>query len=281
MAAYRGDDTGMEIERSSCKARAAYRGDDTGTEVESSFPDEEDETVQDNATRAPVGGLRRKSVQEAIDELNDQVARRAQASRAIEQITREEEPPHSELWLLAAEWTVRSTPPNRESMALMRSFGYKPKDSSTWEQITLLGGDKHIAEPTGHVELRLHPHAHVERAGHTWYLVECMIYNRNGWADRTNSSWRAPRRLSQLRALHDVLKENLGAAYDGHFRRAQFASHGGPPGTTGRLNVWLGTLARLINECEISPANAAMAFKFFGASTRLPDTSAVPLAVPR
>ena len=71
---------------------------------------------------------------------------------------------------------------------------------------------------------------HREVGGHTTYMIEGTA---NG------APWRAERRLSEMRALHDRVVEALGPArYDTFFADASFAPRGGLPGTTGKLNRW-------------------------------------------
>ena len=71
---------------------------------------------------------------------------------------------------------------------------------------------------------------HHEVDGHTMYVIE-------GTAG--DASWRAEKRLVELRALHDRVVESLGRPrYDTLFAGACFASRGGLPGTTGKLNCW-------------------------------------------
>ena len=68
---------------------------------------------------------------------------------------------------------------------------------------------------------------HHEVDGHTMYVIE-------GTAG--DASWRAEKRLVELRALHDRVVESLGRPrYDALFAGACFASRGGLPGTTGKL----------------------------------------------
>ena len=72
---------------------------------------------------------------------------------------------------------------------------------------------------------------HHEADGHTMYVIE-------GTAPG-DASWRSLKRLVELRALHDHVVETLGRArYDTLFAGATFASRGGLPGTTGKLNCW-------------------------------------------
>merc|ERR1712008_136288 len=78
--------------------------------------------------------------------------------------------------------------------------------------------------------------------------------------------WVVERRLAHIRALlHDPVKRELGKEYDFHFRGAHFAHHGGPPGTTARMEAWLGALSRAIHAGELSPALVASILRFLEA----------------
>ena len=107
---------------------------------------------------------------------------------------------------------------------------------------------------------------HREVSGHTTYVIEGTA---NG------APWRAERRLSEMRALHDRVVEALGPArYDTFFADASFAPRGGLPGTTAKLNRWC---KRLFESLRYVPdGQLAFALDCLGA----PRPADIPRLVP-
>ena len=107
---------------------------------------------------------------------------------------------------------------------------------------------------------------HREVGGHTTYMIEGTA---NG------APWRAERRLSEMRALHDRVVEALGPArYDTFFADASFAPRGGLPGTTAKLNRWC---KRLFESLRYVPdGQLAFALDCLGA----PRPADIPRLVP-
>ena len=71
---------------------------------------------------------------------------------------------------------------------------------------------------------------HREVAKHTMYVLQGTLDGR---------PWESARRLVELRAVHDRVVALLGRArYERVFAGASFASRGGMPGTTKKLDGW-------------------------------------------
>jgi len=103
---------------------------------------------------------------------------------------------------------------------------------------------------------------------HTWYALRARISMEGAKTWR----WQVERRLEHLRKmLHDPVKLELAKTYDLHFGTARFAKHGGPPGTTARLEGWLAALAKVINEGSCSPQLVALTLRFLEAPEICPD----------
>lgn len=105
---------------------------------------------------------------------------------------------------------------------------------------------------------------HQELEYHTFYAVECTLTVPGVTGDLW---WKAPRRLEQMREeLHDPVKEGLGPdGYARFFESSHFASRGGLPGTTARLNKWCGALAACMNSRECPPWIVAHTLAFLSA----------------
>mmetsp|Transcript_84567 Transcript_84567/g.262631 ORF Transcript_84567/g.262631 Transcript_84567/m.262631 type:complete len:335 (-) Transcript_84567:62-1066(-) len=84
-----------------------------------------------------------------------------------------------------------------------------------------------------------------------------------GAPPRRAVEWRVKRRMRHLReGLHDPVKAICGRAYMQLFQGAHFAFHTSWPGTTDRLNAWLGLLASSIDSGAVAPSVAALALHF-------------------
>mmetsp|Transcript_35734 Transcript_35734/g.99899 ORF Transcript_35734/g.99899 Transcript_35734/m.99899 type:complete len:165 (+) Transcript_35734:1-495(+) len=134
---------------------------------------------------------------------------------------------------------------------------------------------------------------HEEVRGHTMYSLSCALRpprppgegpSRPGAPDPSSERlWRVHRRLEQLRDdLHDYVKSELGEAYGRLFAATPFASRGGLPGTTAKLNAWVGTLAAVVNggpevgAAPVAPTLVAFVLSFLDAPA-LDDSSAFDL----
>lgn len=150
----------------------------------------------------------------------------------------------------------RGLPPlsldDRGLLTSLRSYGFAPKDSGTWDfSVAPASEEKQrrrqgdLAGSSRHPELCLQVTRHDEAFGHTWYHVRCSL--GCPWSG-TRLQWQAKWRLVHLRKfLHGPVKSVLGPAYGRFFARAPFARKGGLPGTTFRLDAWCKALARCIN----------------------------------
>jgi hypothetical protein len=128
-------------------------------------------------------------------------------------------------------------------------------------------------------QLSLHVMGHEEDDGHTLYEVQCSL----AWFRTVNEAWdnseayacylrdppiawKSKHRLQDLReCLHDNVKKVLGDQYGNLFEGRPFARHGGPPGTTARLRLWLDALAKLINTNALPPCMSARTLRFLEA----------------
>jgi len=103
---------------------------------------------------------------------------------------------------------------------------------------------------------------HREKGHHTWYAIIGKVQVAPGTTSSTRR-WEVERRLAHMRALlHDPVKQELGKKYDFHFKGAHFPHHGGPSGTTARMEAWLGALSRTIHAGKLSPILVASVLSF-------------------
>jgi len=143
-----------------------------------------------------------------------------------------------------------------EVVPFLLQFGFVALSADAW-------GDK-AQRP----ELRLgviDGHREKGHPRHTWYSIIGKVQVTPGETSSTRR-WVVERRLAHIRALlHDPVKRELGKEYDFHFKGGHFAHHGGPPGTTARMEAWLGALSRAIHAGELSPAIVASILRFLEA----------------
>jgi len=131
-------------------------------------------------------------------------------------------------------------------------YGYSAMDAASWEPLP-------EAIPTLEVSVS----GHEEQDGHTWYILGCSVF-LPGIAEPL--SWEGRQRLAALRERwHDPVKATLGPNYDFHFGGTPFASKGGLPGTTARLQGWCGTLVSCINRHAVPPSIVFLTFQFLEA----------------
>jgi hypothetical protein len=162
-----------------------------------------------------------------------------------------------EIWEAASGWSLGHLREN-ENEDYLSMYGFKLADALHWKEVPYACGP----------QLHFSVNQHISRAGHNWYIVKCKI---SGLPNLADIEWQAPRRLGQLRIdLHHRAKDLLHSEiYEEKFQHARFAKFGGPPGTTARLDAWLGVLAGLINQGIAQPSVATLALVFFSAP--LPD----------
>jgi len=143
-----------------------------------------------------------------------------------------------------------------EVVPLLQAFGFNALSADAW-------GDK--AQRPDLVLGVIDGHREKGRPSHTWYAIIGKVQVTPGETSSTRR-WVVERRLAHIRALlHDPVKREMGKDYDFHFKGAHFAHHGGPPGTTARMEAWLGKLARAIYAGEVSPALVASILRFLEA----------------
>eukprot|EP00413_Alexandrium_margalefii_P032453 CAMPEP_0204577674 /NCGR_PEP_ID=MMETSP0661-20131031/42480_1 /ASSEMBLY_ACC=CAM_ASM_000606 /TAXON_ID=109239 /ORGANISM="Alexandrium margalefi, Strain AMGDE01CS-322" /LENGTH=240 /DNA_ID=CAMNT_0051586531 /DNA_START=60 /DNA_END=782 /DNA_ORIENTATION=+ len=158
----------------------------------------------------------------------------------------------------------------QEPLAFLESYGYLPADMASWRP-----GEG------GRPKLTIEILRHLEVHGNKWYVVRCSLTPRveqpmddqatncqdleggGGAPPRRAVEWRVKRRMRHLReGLHDPVKAICGRAYMQLFQGAHFAFHTSWPGTTDRLNAWLGLLASSIDSGAVAPSVAALALHF-------------------
>lgn len=132
----------------------------------------------------------------------------------------------------------------------LQRYGYRPVSDECWETVP---DDK--ADVT--IDLRINEHHEIDR--HTFYSIECRLVMDGS----RELEWRADRRLAQLRKeLHDPVQKQLGGSYSQIFSSAPFARHGGPAGTTARLDRWVSALATSVNARACSPGVVSTLLQF-------------------
>ena len=136
-------------------------------------------------------------------------------------------------------------------------YGYKAADAASWERLPEAAQQ---AIPT----FELCVSGHEEQDGHTWYILGCSVLLPGVAAPLI---WELRHRLGALRERwHDPVKAALGSeGYDFHFAGTPFASKGGLPGTTARLQGWCGTLVSCINRHAVPPSIVFLTFQFLEA----------------
>jgi hypothetical protein len=164
-------------------------------------------------------------------------------NRADERRARSESPPRDEV---------------RKAVALAKRAMREKPEKYLWR----FGYGRYDGEPNPQLELSVS--GHEEEYGHTQYMITCNLCRKDDALNAT--SWSTKKRLCDLREeLHDIVKEGLGDAYAIHFGDSHFAHHGGLPGTTARLRVWMNALASCINGGALTPALSAAVLRFLDA----------------
>jgi len=141
-----------------------------------------------------------------------------------------------------------------EVMPFLQQFGFVALSADAW-------GEKAQRPELGLGVID----GHREKGNHTWYAIIGKVQVTSGTVSSTRR-WQVERRLAHIRALlHDPVKRELGKEYDFHFNGAHFPHHGGPSGTTARMEAWLEALSRAIKTGELSPARVASILSFLEA----------------
>lgn len=146
------------------------------------------------------------------------------------------------------------------------SYGYAASTATAWRITPAVSG------LGSRPRLDIGVTQHIEVAGHTWYMMECVM-NLEGPLLHPRLEWQVPRRLAHLRQdLHDPVKALLGKTYNKHFSGSRFARAGGVPGTTATLRKWCSTLATLLRSGAAVPSLVALVLRFLEApSPELPS----------
>jgi len=132
-------------------------------------------------------------------------------------------------------------------------YGYSAADAEKW-----VDASQQESIPT----LELSVTGHEEQDGHTWYIFGCSVLLPG---EAVPFSWESRQRLGALRERwHDPVKATF-RDYDFHFQPTPFASKGGLPGTTARLQGWCGTLVSCINRFVLPPSIVFLTFQFLEA----------------
>lgn len=162
------------------------------------------------------------------------------------------------LWQRASDWNVKDL--RADSLT---SYSGERLFPTFLQQLGITVADGHLVFPAGTgLQIELQLDSHEEHVGSTWYLVHCSLC---GCASTSEPQrWQTPRRLCQLRELHDAVKRHM-PTYPEEFADSPFAHSLAPPGTTARLSAWLTTLARLMNERKLGPESFALVLEFFQA----------------
>ena len=113
---------------------------------------------------------------------------------------------------------------------------------------------------------------HYEKDKHTLYVVEGAL--------SATQTWRCEKRLAELRALHDAVVAGVGRkGYEAHFKGASFASRGGMPGTTKKLDKWCKRLFAVLP--ELPEPQQSFVLSFLGAPAPVAgEAASAPTAPP-
>jgi hypothetical protein len=181
-----------------------------------------------------------------------------------------------ETWTSAAWWVA--VEPNPEEVAeILPSYGYQlaPEGCCQWSTRPA------ELEP----QLTLEVRDIQQKAGHTWYIVNCQFSHARMFGNDSESvtvaRWMAPRRMWQLRNwLHNPIKGKLSDIYPKCFRDSPFARHGvHRPSSQQRLQAWFASLCYMINSQEAPPWAVALTVEFLQAPRHTP-ISRVPTMIP-
>jgi len=177
------------------------------------------------------------------------------AEALSESVIRREYPPDAMSIATMIRWYRPESP--SQAIQVLQGFGYSACGPRAWDVsvaqpcISLQLADKHVASSCPGEKV------------HTWYELHCRLSSTTYTQDWI---WVVPRRLLHLRRLlHDPVRLELGRTYHELFKADKFVRRGRPPGTSARLAVWLSSLARVMNECQLSPTLTASLLCFLEA----------------
>lgn len=138
-----------------------------------------------------------------------------------------------------------------EVASYVQPYGYAALGPLQWER---------MSSQTAWPKLTLTMYGHAEIDDHTCYRFRCELDTQPS----LSLKWGVHRRLAHLRkGLHDIVQSCLGDGYDKVFGEARFARHGGPPGTSARLEAWLAKLVLHVNDGTAAPEVVAQVLHFF------------------
>lgn len=147
-----------------------------------------------------------------------------------------------------------------EVASYVQPYGYAALGPLQWER---------MSSQTAWPKLTLTMYGHAEIDDHTCYRFRCELDTQVGGAGprcapSLSLKWGVQRRLAHLReGLHDIVQSCLGDGYHKVFGEARFARHGGPPGTSARLEAWLAKLVLHVNDGTAAPEIVAQVLHFF------------------
>jgi len=146
-----------------------------------------------------------------------------------------------------------------DNTSYLESYGYAPESWQSW-----VGSSNWQPLPGSRAQrpkFSLAVEGHSEVGKHTYYKVRCRIEGGQGLI-----VWHTSQRLFRIRdGLHTPVVAALSGKYQKIFSQAQFARHGGPPGTSDRLAKWLETLAETVNQGLAPPDLLGQIFRFLEA----------------
>jgi len=154
-------------------------------------------------------------------------------------------------WREASEWTI-------DDSTLFSEATWGDSDSQGLRYLHSFG----VTRDQFNLQMSVNVNSHEEHSSHTWYMIQCSL--SGGKVGVTPLSWNSPRRLCQLRGLHDYVSGHL-TEYNRHFKDTQFVLPMAPPGTTARLQKWLQRLVGLLTEAKLPVSVAAAVLDFFQA----------------
>jgi len=166
------------------------------------------------------------------------------SSEASDQV--EKSPSASPVQLLEG---LPSTPLDREAVPrLLDPYGYFCDSPHVWTKQEVPVLDIQVA-------------GHRKTGGHTYYYVTTSLSRPGEWHSPF-ATWTMGRRLQHLRtALHDPVKQELGADYKSNFDGVHFARKVAVKGTTCRLDLWCKQLVQGLNTKQLPPIVAALVLR--------------------
>lgn len=136
---------------------------------------------------------------------------------------------------------------SKSTSGMLGRYGFQAKDDDSWLDVDRMP------------RVRVRVVTHEESRGHTQYQLACALL-REG---REPFQWSVTRRLVHLRdRAHDLVKGEMGTAYEQHFQGAPFAHRFAPKGTTARLDGWFRALSICAATGALRPRALALLLQF-------------------